>query len=544
MKKVKDSFKNYVELVDDIENQTDISSDAKKDIIVSLKKGFVSRFNAIKSNFLLKGITKRWATNTLLITAMILLVLVEASVIFFTSFYRNYVVNYLSGYANETVITYFTPYVDGDDVVFSQKAKEFTDSFADKSRIEVQVIDKTGNVLVSSSGFASDEQIKTMGDVKDAQKTNTGVCKWFGYNRNGEHIASVAMVLPQTKNGEFSGAVRFMTSMRGIDRQILSFSFILLAVYVVALFFVALSGVFFVQTIVAPLQKINETAKLIAKGNYDVRIESEDKNEDEITDLAKSINTMINEVAVADKMKNDFISTVSHELRTPLTAIKGWGEMLKELDGEDREISRRGTEVIINESERLSHLVEELLDFSRMQSGNLTLRLEKIDVLAELDEAVFVFKERSKRDSIEINYNAPEIPAPMMGDPNRIKQVFVNILDNAFKYNKQGGYVKVDAKVDDGVLTINFSDTGCGIAPEDLPNVKKKFYKANIQVRGSGIGLAVVDEIIKLHNGDIEINSEVDVGTTVTIVLPIEKVSVEPVTSLIEEMRVTENEKQ
>ena len=544
MKKVKDSFKNYVELVDDIEHQTDISSDAQKDIIVSLKKGFVSRFNAIKSNFLLKGITKRWATNTLLITALILLVLVAACVMFFTSYYRNYVVNYLSGYANETVITYFTPYVDGDDVVFSQKAKEFTDSFADKSRIEVQVIDKTGNVLVSSSGFASDEQIKTMGDVKDAQKSNTGVCKWFGYNRNGEHIASVAMVLPQTKNGEFSGAVRFMTSMRGIDRQILSFSFILLAVYVVALFFVALSGVFFVQTIVAPLQKINETAKLIAKGNYDVRIESEDKNEDEITDLAKSINTMINEVAVADKMKNDFISTVSHELRTPLTAIKGWGEMLKELDGEDREISRRGTEVIINESERLSHLVEELLDFSRMQSGNLTLRLEKIDVLAELDEAVFVFKERSKRDSIEINYNAPEIPAPMMGDPNRIKQVFVNILDNAFKYNKQGGYVKVDAKVDDGVLTINFSDTGCGIAPEDLPNVKKKFYKANIQVRGSGIGLAVVDEIIKLHNGDIEINSEVDVGTTVTIVLPIEKVSVEPVTSLIEEMRVTENEKQ
>ena len=523
MKKVKDSFKNYVELVDDIENQTDISSDAKKDIIVSLKKGFVSRFNAIKSNFLLKGITKRWATNTLLITALILLVLVAACVMFFTSYYRNYVVNYLSGYANETVITYFTPYVDGDDVVFSQKAKEFTDSFADKSRIEVQVIDKTGNVLVSSSGFASDEQIKTMGDVKDAQKSNTGVCKWFGYNRNGEHIASVAMVLPQTKNGEFSGAVRFMTSMRGIDRQILSFSFILLAVYVVALFFVALSGVFFVQTIVAPLQKINETAKLIAKGNYDVRIESEDKNEDEITDLAKSINTMINEVAVADKMKNDFISTVSHELRTPLTAIKGWGEMLKELDGEDREISRRGTEVIINESERLSHLVEELLDFSRMQSGNLTLRLEKIDVLAELDEAVFVFKERSKRDSIEINYNAPEIPAPMMGDPNRIKQVFVNILDNAFKYNKQGGYVKVDAKVDDGVLTINFSDTGCGIAPEDLPNVKKKFYKANIQVRGSGIGLAVVDEIIKLHNGDIEINSEVDVGTTVTVGIPIYK---------------------
>ena len=531
----------------DIDNtNTEISSKDgnEKSISVFLKTGFLSKLDGMKSDVLFKGITKRWATNTLLITALILLVLVTACVLFFTSYYRNYVVNYLSGYANETVTTYFTPYVDGDEDVFKQKAKEFTDSFADKSHVEVQVVDKQGNVLVSSSGFESDENIKTMGDVKDARKTDTGVCKWFGYNRNGEHIASVAMVLPQTEDGEFSGAVRFMTSMKGIDKQVLGFSFILLAVYLVALFFVALSGVFFVQTIVAPLQKINETAKLIAKGNYDVRIETESKNEDEISDLADSINTMINEVVVADKMKNDFISTVSHELRTPLTAIKGWGEMLKELDGEDREISRRGTEVIINESERLSHLVEELLDFSRMQRGNLTLRLEKIDVLAELDEAVFVFKERSKRDSIEIKYNAPEIPAPMMGDPNRIKQVFVNILDNAFKYNKQGGLVDVEAIVDDGVLTINFSDTGCGIAPDDLPNVKKKFYKANIQVRGSGIGLAVVDEIVKLHNGVFEINSELNVGTTVTIVLPIEKVQVEPVTSLIEEMRVTENEKQ
>ncbi len=384
--------------------------------------------------------------------------------------------------------------------------------------------------------------MEDMDDVLGAVESTTGICKWFGFNENGEHIISVAMVLPKNSHGEFSGAVRFMTSMRGIDSQIFGFILILLVVYIIALFFVSLSGVFFIQTIVTPVRKINDTAKLIAEGNYDVRVESTGKDNDEITELADSINTMISEIAVSDKLKNDFISTVSHELRTPLTAIKGWGEMLKELDGEDREISRRGTEVIINEADRLSRLVEELLDFSRMQNGSMTLRLEKIDVLAELDEAVFVFKERSKREGIEISYNAPEIPAPMMGDPNRIKQVFVNILDNAFKYNKQGGLVDVEAIVDDGALTINVSDTGCGIAPEDLPNVKKKFYKANIQVRGSGIGLAVVDEIIKLHNGVFEIASEPDVGTTVTIVLPIEKIEVEPVTPLIEEMMVNENE--
>lgn len=497
-----------------------------------------------KEKKIIKGITKRWATNTLLITALILLVLVATSILFIVQYYRNYVVSYLSDYANETVITYFTPYVDGNSEVFEQKAKEFTDSFSDKSRVEVQVINSEGLVIVSTSGFKNEENINDMEDVQEAKLSSTGICKWFGFNKNGEHIVSVAMILPQRSDGSFSGAVRFISSMKGIDKQILTFTLIILFVFVVALFFVSLSGIFFVQTIVSPVRKINETAKLIAEGNYDVRIETDGKEDDEITELANSINAMINEVAVTDKMKNDFISTVSHELRTPLTAIKGWGEMLKELDGEDREISRRGTEVIINESERLSRLVEELLDFSRMQNGNMTLRLEKIDVLAELDEAVFVFKERSKRDNIEIKYNAPEIPAPMMGDPNRIKQVFVNLLDNAFKYNKQDGLVDVEAIVDEGVLTINISDTGCGISAEDLPNVKKKFYKANLQVRGSGIGLAVVDEIVKLHNGVFEINSVVGVGTTVTVVFPIEKVQVEQPASLIEEMMVSENNEQ
>ncbi len=530
----------------DIKNVTKINVDEAKKLLKEREEKSSSgkKLFGIKDKKNLKGITRRWATNTLLITALILLVLVVVSILFVVQYYRNYVVSYISDYANETVTTFFTPYVDGSSEVFEQKAKEFTDSFSDKSRMEVQVINNEGIVVVSSSGFKNNETINDMKDVQEAKLSSTGICKWFGFNENGEHIVSVAMVLPQTSDGSFSGAVRFISSLKAIDRQIIAFTLIILFVYVVALFFVSLSGIFFVQTIVSPVRKINDTTKLFAQGNYDVRIETDGKEDDEITELAKSLNSMINEVAATDKMKNDFISTVSHELRTPLTAIKGWGEMLKELDGEDREISRRGTEVIINESERLSRLVEELLDFSRMQNGNMTLRLEKIDVLAELDEAVFVFKERSKRDNIEIKYNAPEIPAPMMGDPNRIKQVFVNLLDNAFKYNKQGGLVDVEAIVDEGVLTINISDTGCGISEEDLPNVKKKFYKANLQVRGSGIGLAVVDEIVKLHNGIFEINSVVNVGTTVTVIFPIEKVQVEQPASLIEEMMVSENNEQ
>ena len=489
----------------------------------------------------IKGITKRWATNTLLVTALVLLVLISVCVVFVVSYYRNYVTNYLSGYANESVTTFFSPYVDGSDEIFNQKAKEFVDSFSDKSRMEVQVVNRKGTVSFSSSGFGVSEVLEDMDDVNEAFEASSGISKWSGFNSNGEHIMSVAMVLPHT-DGEFTGAVRFITSLSAIDRQIIGIIILIVVVYLIALFFVALSGIFFIQTIVTPVRKINDVAQKFSEGEFDVRIESVGREDDEISALADSINGMIAEVAATDKLKNDFISTVSHELRTPLTAIKGWGEMLKELDGEDREIARRGTEVIINESERLSKLVEELLDFSRIQSGSMTLRLEKTDVLAELDEAIFVFKERSKRDGIELTYNVPEIPAPMMADPNRIKQVFVNILDNAFKYSKQGGLVNVDATVKDGTLIINFADNGCGIAEEDLPNIKKKFYKANLQVRGSGIGLAVVDEIIKLHNGVFEINSKLGIGTTVTVVFPVEMVAIEPITPIIDEMKVEDNE--
>lgn len=490
----------------------------------------------------IKGITKRWATNTLLITALVLFVLISICTVFVIGYYRDYVSDYLSGYANESVSTFFNPYVDGSEDIFEQKSKEFIDSFSDKSRMEIQVVNRNGKVVVSSSGFVVTEEFDEMKDIKKAIESSSGISKWTGFNHNGEHIMAVAMVLPEA-NGAFGGAVRFITSLRGIDTQIIGFIILILLVYIIALFFVALSGVFFIQTIVSPVQKINDAAKQFARGDFNVRIDAQGIEEDEITELADSINGMIEEVAATDKLKNDFISTVSHELRTPLTAIKGWAEMLKELDGEDRELSRRGTEVIISESEHLSRLVEELLDFSRMQSGRMSLKLEKTDVLAELDEAIFVFKERSKRDGIELTYSVPEIPAPMMADPSRIKQVFVNVLDNAFKYSKQGDTVNVKAVVDEGSLAIFFSDTGCGIAPEDLPNIKKKFYKANLEVRGSGIGLAVVDEIIKLHNGALEINSELGVGTTVAIVLPVEKVAVEPPV-ILEESMVNDNEKE
>ena len=227
------------------------------------------------------------------------------------------------------------------------------------------------------------------------------------------------------------------------------------------------------------------------------------------------------ELGTAERMKNDFISSVSHELRTPLTAIKGWAETITEVGDDDKATFSRGMGIIIRESERLSGIVEELLDFSRMQSGRMTLTMEKMDILAELGEAVYMFSDRARSERKFLLYDEPAMLSPVLGDINRLRQVFVNIIDNALKYTAEGGTISVAAMEAEGLISVVISDDGCGIPAEHLPNVKKKFYKANQTIRGSGIGLALADEIMRLHNGSLTIESQENVGTTVTITIPV-----------------------
>lgn len=232
---------------------------------------------------------------------------------------------------------------------------------------------------------------------------------------------------------------------------------------------------------------------------------------------------MAEELAAADAMKNEFISSVSHELRTPLTAIKGWAETLDGMTDDPAAMSK-GMKVISSETERLSQMVEELLDFSRIQNGRFTLVKATMDVLAELGDAVLIYAEKARKEDIELVYDEPEMLPFISGDKNRIRQVFINVIDNAIKYSDKGGLVSIQAgETDDGFVEIDVSDTGCGISPADLPKIKTKFYKANHTRRGSGIGLAVADEIISMHGGTLDIISEQGVGTTVIIRLPIEK---------------------
>ena len=232
---------------------------------------------------------------------------------------------------------------------------------------------------------------------------------------------------------------------------------------------------------------------------------------------------MARQLGQMDEMKNSFISTVSHEIRTPLTAIKGWSETLSSsAEKSEDEVLKRGLKIITSETGRLSSMVEELLDFSRMQSGKLKMKNGVVDIIAEVQQAYLMYRPKAEKEGKTLRLVLPKNEESFVdGDSDRICQVFINILDNAVKYTETNGKIIIKVENLKKYVKISFSDNGCGISKSDLQHVKEKFYKANNEKHGTGIGLAVVDEIIKLHNGLFRIDSTENKGTTVEVMFPL-----------------------
>ena len=468
-----------------------------------------------------RGITRRWILNGLGVIVGLLVVFEVAFAVVIRSYYYQRVETSLYTRAR-SLSDRLSAEVKQDSFDFESSAWEEVEHFQDKERekMELQVLDAGGNVLVSSTGFRplADEKpdfVQALQAVQRNTDEDRGV--WRGRNAAGEKITAMT-VLVRYSDGTICGAVRYLVSMEKVDSQILLLIAVMLLFGMAVIFFVMLSSSYFVSSILNPITEIGQAARKIALGDYDSRIEK--RYDDEMGDLCDTINYMAGKISAAERMQNDFISSVSHELRTPLTAIKGWSETLRQGGAADEELMNKGLEVISSEAERLSGIVEELLDFSRMQGGHMTMRFGRMDVLAELEEAVVLFRERAKREDIDLVYIEGENLSPITGDKDRLKQVFINIIDNAIKYSNAGGRVRIEAVQMGGNVQIVISDSGVGIPKSDLPNIKNKFYKANRTRPGSGIGLALADEIIRRHKGRLEIDSEEGVGTTVTITLP------------------------
>lgn len=473
-----------------------------------------------------KGITKRWILNTLSVILTIIILIVVGLIFLVTYIFQNNVEQKLTSTTNELSLV-FSGYTSDSSTSFTSSARDYVENFDKKEQMEVMVINSTGRIVMSSTGFipTGDEHLP---DFDEAKTNGNGYAFWSGKLSSNEKAMSETRIITND-SGTAVGAVRYIVSMESVNERIMLVSGMIILVGLIIIALVVLSGIMFIRSIVKPIRRLSEISAQIAQGDFSASEKIEHKYDDEIGDLCDAISDMAKDLQTAEQMKNDFISRVSHELRTPLTAIKGWAEtmQLSERGKLDRRTFDKGMNVIIKESGRLTSIVEELLDFGRIQSGRMVLMCEKIDILAEFDETVYMLKERAVEEGIHLLYDDPEaIYPPVYGDRNRLKQVFINVLDNALKYTPKGGVVAAQviySKDEPDVIKIIVTDTGCGISAEELPKVKEKFYKANQTVRGSGIGLAVADEIMNLHHGSLDIESGEGVGTTVTLTFPIYK---------------------
>ena len=468
----------------------------------------------MKNTIRIKGLRQRWLINSL---GPIVLVALLGAVVYSVAI-ANY---YYTGMRSDMVsraraeTDAFNTYAMNTYNEFYQQAYRSTESFEDREQMELQFLNSSGRILVSSFGVTAGLSPGTS-DIT-AALADGRIEPYFGEDpATGQAILAVSA--PLEFNGRVVGVMRYVTSLDRVNRTILLNVLVAVLVAIIAILMVYLSNMVFISNVVEPVAEVTAAAKRISGGSYGAQLEN--PYQDEIGELIDSINDMSMKIAQSEKVKSEFISSVSHELRTPLTAINGWGETL--LDGEETPAElRRGISIILKESRRLTGMVEELLDFSRMEDGRFTLRLSQVDVQAEFEDTIYTYQALLRQEGIQLSYEPEDDVLPQIpGDAERLKQVFSNVLDNAAKHGGAGK--RIDAaicQVENNVV-ITVRDYGPGIPEQELPFVKQKFYKGSSKARGSGIGLAVCDEIIHLHNGTFEIANAPGGGALVTISLP------------------------
>ena len=462
------------------------------------------------------GIRQRWFKNILSLVAAIVVIAGAAFTLANGVYTYSTMRSGLEAEANTTA-AFLRNYRNLDYNECYASCVLLVQNYENKNRLELQFVDSAGSVVASSYGLFADERADTS-DVADALAQKSTVY-FVGKNpASGERIMTVAT--PMIYNdGRVVGILRFVTSTRNADRFILLSLLIAFGFAAGVVLIVYLSSRMYFKSILIPVSEITDTAKRIAGGSYGVQIQK--KFDDEIGELADTVNDMSVKISQAERMQSEFVSSVSHELRTPLTAITGWGETL--LGGDvDPEETKRGITIILREAQRLTSMVEELLEFTRIQDGRFTLNVRTCDLRADFEDMIFMYGSRLRQEGIELIYEDSDDDVPEIScDPERMRQVFLNILDNAAKHGGEGKKIIASLARKGNNVVIRIRDFGPGIPADELPHVKKKFYKGSSKTRGSGIGLAVCEEIVTMHGGTLTLENAKGGGTLVTVSLPI-----------------------
>lgn len=451
---------------------------------------------------------KKIIINFMVIILLTLMLVMIGFCIGVTKYYYDSIANTLENYA-EGVDPVF-----GDSFHFSsEKLNEYSDRIIKAYHYKdtsLELLSRSGSLIQSSDGFYSkkdyeiDENLLKGEDSYHIQ-TNTDT---------NERIMTVDV--PLLYKGQVVGVLHYTTSLSKVNHMIvhqIEYALLLCTIVAMIVFAVSLK---LGNSIVKPLRDIIVFTHKMAKGQYKERIQKEYKYE--LGELSSMLNKMGDEIVKTERLKNDFISSISHELRTPLTGIKGWTEIMKNPDDLTKEELETGLSIIHSETERLSHLVENLLDFSRYQSDRMELILEPIQMNRLIQEVVFQLRKKAEQKSVLIDVETDE--SKIEADSEKLKQVLLNVIDNAIKFSNDGQIVQIKQTAIANRIEINVIDHGIGIPTEKLIHITDSFYKIDSKSAGAGLGLAISRNIIELHGGRFQIESRINNGTIVTIQLP------------------------
>jgi signal transduction histidine kinase len=331
-------------------------------------------------------------------------------------------------------------------------------------------------------------------------------------------VLTVAM--PVTMNGNVAGAVfvhkklnDLTNSMMEMYRQIIYSALIAAAIAVILIYF-------FVRSILKPLKEVTLATKQLAFGNFDVRLKV--NSSDEIGELSKTFNSVAEDLGKYENTRRSFVANVSHELRSPLTSMQGLVQGI--LDGTIKSSQHvKYQNVVLDETKRLNHLINDLLDLSQIESGKVAFQFSNMDVNELIRRCLITFESKISAKNIDVDVEIRDEKQIVYADENRIKQVMMNLIDNAVKFTPDRGKIKIFTSESPDSIFVNVNNSGSLISDEDLPYIFERFYKADKShtrsQEGTGLGLSIVKKIITEHGQRIWVESTMENGTTFTFSL-------------------------
>ncbi len=437
----------------------------------------------------LKGIQKKLFISYLLIGGIILSLFWLTQVVFINKIYSYYKINQLKSYSEKIVEA-----INNND-------ERLMSELIDKSNARVIAISENNIIIAGNRGYG-----RGFG-IPEALLRPSDSVKVVKYEHPFLHIEYLSIIRPFLYNGKPATLIMSIP-VAAINDSVNLFKQVFWWIFVITLIAILFVSVYMSKKFTRPIQILKNAAHQIASGNLNVKINY--KEEDELGDLAKSMNTMVKQLSITDKFRKDLIANISHDLKTPLGLIRGYSEMLLDYYGDDKEKREKYLNTMIKETERMSKLVDDVLELSKLQSGMVEIKEENIDLEKLISEILDIFEIQILEKNINVKVN--NLKLKVIADREMIKRAIINIISNAIASMTKKGTLSIEAIPQDKNVLIKISDTGCGIPQKDLEHIFDRYYKGNKS--GTGLGLAIVKEILTLHGSKYGIESQEGVGTT------------------------------